>query len=412
MGAVSARPRARELGVAIGTMSTGPQNAITDVPGVAVGHVTLVRGEGPLVPGRGPVRTGVTAILPHQGNVFRRKIPAAVDVINGFGKPTGFAQVAELGNIETPILLTNTLSVGKVWDAVVTYMLRINPDIGIGQVGTVNPVVGECNDGFLNDIQGRHVSEEKVLEAIARASTSRPAEGSVGAGTGMSAFGFKGGIGTASRLLPETIGSFVVGALVLANFGLRENLVIDGVPVGRELRDWSPDTSPEAPEPEPGSETRAVPPGGGEPGRSAAGDSGAAGPGTGEDLGSVVVVVGTDAPLTDRQLGRIARRVGMGLARTGSIAGHGSGDFVIAFANSALQPQSFEAITYRETRFAEEGRNMGALFQATIEVTEEAVVNALFTAETMIGRDGHVRHGLPVDLILRIMQTHGRLRRD
>ncbi len=339
----------------------------------------------------------MTAILPHQGNVFRRKVPAAVDIINGFGKPTGFAQVAELGNIETPVLLTNTLSVGRVWDAVVTYMLRTNPDIGIGQVGTVNPVVGECNDGFLNDIQGRHVSEENVLEAIARASTSRPAEGSVGAGSGMSAFGFKGGIGTASRLLPQTIGSFVVGALVLANFGLRENLVIDGVPVGRELRDWSPDASPEAPEPEPASETRAVPPGG---------------PGTGEDLGSVVVVVGTDAPLTDRQLGRIARRVGMGLARTGSIAGHGSGDFVIAFANSALQPQSFEAITYRETRFAEEGRNMGALFQATIEATEEAVVNALFAAETMVGRDGHVRHGLPVDLVLRILQAHGRLRRD
>lgn len=389
------RPRARELGVVIGTMATGPRNAITDVPGVAVGHVTLISGEGPLVPGRGPVRTGVTAVLPHQGNVFRRRVPAAVDVINGFGKPTGFAQIAELGNIETPILLCNTLNVGRVWDAVVTYMLKADPEIGIGPVGTANPVVGECNDGYLNDIQGRHVTEAQVLEAIAGASTSKPAEGSVGAGTGMSAFGFKGGIGTASRILPSTIGSYMVGVLVLANFGRRENLVIDGVPVGRSLASWVPGVPPGAPDPEPASETGPVPT-----------DAGGR-----EDIGSVVVVVATDAPLTDRQLGRVARRVGMGLARTGSIAGHGSGDFVIAFANSALQPMSFEAITYRETRFAEEGRNMGALFQATIEATEESVINALCSADTMVGRDGHTRYGLPVDVVLQILDRHGRIRR-
>ncbi len=387
------RPRARDEGITIGTMAPVKSNAITDVPGVAVGHVTLVAGQGALVPGLGPVRTGVTAILPHQGNVFRRKAPAAVDVINGFGKSTGLAQIAELGNIETPILLTNTLSVGRVWDAVVTYMVAGNPDIGIGTVGTVNPVVGECNDDYLNDIQGRHVKEEHVLAALAGAKTGPVPEGCVGAGTGMSAFGWKGGIGTASRVLPEEHGSFVVGVLVLANFGRREDLVIDGVPVGRDLKDWQP-------------------PGGAPQPRPAAGGSAGWSGGPLEqfdlDVGSVMVILATDAPLTDRQLGRLARRVGMGLARTGSIAGHGSGDFVIAFANSCLQPLDFDTVTYRETRVAEEGRSMGSLFQATIESTEEAVVNALFAAETTEGRDGHVRYGLPVDAVLAIMARHGR----
>ncbi len=386
------RLRAAEAGVIIGTMDRGQYNAITDVPGVAVGHVTLISGEGPLVPGRGPVRTGVTAILPHQGNVFRRKVPAAVHVINGFGKSTGLAQIAELGNIETPILLTNTLSVGRVWDAAVTYMLQGNPDIGVGPVGTVNPVVGECNDGYLNDIQGRHVREEHVLRALASATTGPVAAGAAGAGIWMTAFGFKGGIGTASRVLPQPLGRFVVGVLVLANFGRREDLLIDGVPVGRALREWMPreaiadpavrpplaESAPEAP----------------------VGDL---------DVGSVMVIVATDAPLTDRQLSRLARRAGMGLARAGSIAGHGSGDFVIAFANSSLQPHTFEAITYRETRLAEDGRNMGALFQATIEATEEAVINAVFAAETTEGRDNHVRYGLPLDLALEIVARHGRL---
>lgn len=383
------RPRARDAGIAIGTMPPGKNNAITDVPGVAVGHVTLVSGQGALIPGNGPVRTGVTAILPHQGNVFRRKAPAAVDVINGFGKSTGLAQIAELGNIETPILLTNTLSVGRVWDAVVTYMIKANPDIGIGTVGTVNPVVGECNDGYLNDIQGRHVTEDHVLAALAAATSGPVAEGCVGAGTGMSAFGWKGGIGTASRLLPEEYGSFVVGVLVLANFGRREDLVIDGVPVGRDLKEWTPPPRPDEP-----AQPQHNPGAGGEQ--------------SDVDVGSVMVILATDAPLTDRQLGRLARRVGMGLARTGSIAGHGSGDFVIAFANSCLQPVDFETVTYRETRVAEEGRGMGALFQATIEATEESVVNALFAAHTTQGRDGHVRYGLPVDAVLEIMARHGR----
>jgi D-aminopeptidase len=390
------RPRAGQSGIIIGTMDRGQHNAITDVPGVAVGHVTLISGEGPLVPGRGPVRTGVTAVLPHQGNIFRRKVPAAVHVINGFGKSTGLAQITELGNIETPILLTNTLSVGRVWDATVTYMLRDNPDIGIGPAGTVNPVVGECNDGYLNDIQGRHVTEADVLKALASAGTGPVAEGAVGAGTGMSAFGFKGGIGTASRVLPQPLGRFVVGALVLANFGRREDLLVSGVPVGQELREWMPAEARSDPAIRPPLDQAAPEPPVGD------GDL---------DVGSIMIVLATDAPLTDRQLGRLARRAAMGLARTGSIAGHGSGDFVIAFANSSLQPHTLEAITYRETRLSEDARNMGALFQATIEATEEAIINALFAAGTMEGRDNNVRYGLPLDLTLEILRRHGRLAR-
>ena len=367
------RPRARDAGIVIGTMQPGPNNAITDVPGVAVGHVTLVCGQGVLIPGSGPVRTGVTAILPHPGNIFRAKVPAAIHVINGFGKSTGLAQVAELGNIETPIVLTNTLSVGTAWDAVVTHMIRDNPDIGIGTVGTVNPVIGECNDGFLNDIQGRHVRAAHVLQALSNACGGPVAEGCVGAGTGMSAFGFKGGIGTASRLLPEALGGFAVGVLVLANFGRRVDLVIDGVPVGRQLADWQPAAT--------------------------------------LDVGSVMVVMATNAPASDRQLGRLARRGAHGLARTGSIAGHGSGDFAIAFATEGLIAGEDGPLVSLSGRLAEDGALLGGLFQAVIESTEEAVINALFAAETTVGRDDHVRYALPVDVVRELMASHGRLKR-
>lgn len=393
------RPRAREAGVVIGVMPPGRHNAITDVPGVAVGQVTLCSGHGGLVAGRGPVRTGVTAVLPHGGNLFRQKVPAAVHVINGFGKSTGFDQVRELGTIETPILLTNTLAVGRVWDAVVSHMIAANPDIGVGSAGTVNPVVGECNDGFLNDIQGRHVGEQHVLAAIRSAAAGPVAEGACGAGTGMSCFGFKGGIGTASRLLPAAMEGYTVGVLVLANYGRREDLVIDGVPVGRELKEWPGD--------------QAMP---GDGAGQAAGQTPAVpGAATGPDqfaldVGSVMVVLGTDAPLDARQLGRLARRAGLGLARTGSIAGHGSGDFVIAFATTAGPPPLDDAAaTYRATRLAEKGGIFGALFKATIEATEEAVINALFAAPTTEGRDGHVRPGLPIPLVREILGRHGRL---
>jgi len=368
-----ARPRARDAGIVIGTMQPGQDNAITDVPGVGVGHVTLVSGQGALIPGSGPVRTGVTAILPHPGNLFRAKVPAAIHVINGFGKSTGLAQVAELGNIETPIVLTNTLSVGTAWDAVVTHMIGDNPDIGVGTVGTVNPVIGECNDGYLNDIQGRHVRADHVLQALDAARGGPVAEGCVGAGTGMSAFGFKGGIGTASRILPEALGGFAVGVLVLANFGRRVDLVIDGVPVGLRLADWQPAAK--------------------------------------IDVGSVMVVMATNAPASDRQLGRLARRGAHGLSRTGSIAGHGSGDFAIAFATEGLLPAEGDSLVNSSLRLAEDGALLGGLFQAVIEATEEAVINALFAAETTVGRDDHVRYALPVDVVQELMATHGRLKR-
>ncbi len=228
------RPRAREIGLTIGDLPPGPDNAITDVPEVRVGQTTVAWGAGPLKPGHGPARTGVTVALPHGGNLFQAKVPAAIHVVNGFGKCMGMEQVDELGTIEGPIALTSTLCVGRVADALVTHGIRENPEIGI-TTSTVNPIVGECSDAFLNDIQGRHVREEHVLAAIDSARSGPVAEGSVGAGTGMTAFGYKGGIGTASRVIAASLGGWSVGVLVLANFGLPHQMIIDGVPVGREL---------------------------------------------------------------------------------------------------------------------------------------------------------------------------------
>lgn len=364
----SCRPRPRDAGIVFGTLPTGPYNAITDVEGVAVGHVTLISGDGPLVPGKGPVRTGVTAILPHRGNIFRQPVMAAYHIINGFGKTIGLPQVGELGTIETPIMLTNTLNVGLVADGLVEYMIRTNPDIGIN-AGSVNPLVGECNDGWLNDIQGRHVKQEHVLAAIANAAGGPVAEGAVGAGTGMSCFEFKGGIGTASRVVDHHDGRFTVGCLVLSNFGRKHELTILGVPVGRELA-----ARPAQPRPEDG---------------------------------SIIIVLATDAPLVDRQLGRIARRAAFGLARTGSTCNHGSGDFVIAFSTSA--PSVAGELPGGARRMLDASPALGLLFQAAIEATEEAIINSLFAAETMIGRDGHVREGLPIDDTLAILRRFGRL---
>lgn len=362
------RPRPRDLGINLGTMSHGKHNAITDVPGVLVGQTTLISGDGPLVPGGGPVRTGVTAILPHGGNLFREKVPAAIHVINGFGKCMGQEQVEELGNLEGPIALTGTMNVGLVTDALIAYGIRENPGIGI-DTSTINPVVGECSDSFLNDMQGRHVREEHVLAAIDSASSGAVVEGTTGAGTGMSAFGFKGGIGTASRVVDE---GWTVGVLVLANFGRKDQLTIDGVPVGRSL-------------------TGAImePP----------------------ERGSIMFVVATDAPLLDRGLRRLARRCAIGLGRTGSISGHGSGDYVIAFspAEAVRVPHEPEAPTMKTEIVLDSGRTIDDLFQATVEATEEAIINALFRATTLTGRDGHVREALPVERVLEIMQAAGRV---
>lgn len=365
------RPRVRDTGIVLGELPTGPYNAITDVPGVRVGHTTLISGEGPLVPGRGPVRTGVTAILPHGGNLFREKVPAAIHVINGFGKCMGQEQVEELGNLESPIALTGTMNVGLVTDAVIAHGIRENPDAGIS-TSTINPVVGECSDSYLNDMHGRHVREEHVLAAIDSATSGPVAEGTVGAGTGMSAFGFKGGIGTSSRVVPSEVGGWTVGVLVLANFGRKRQLTIDGVPVGRVLAD----DEQEPPE-----------------------------------RGSIMFIVATDAPLLDRGLRRLARRCAIGLGRTGSISGDGSGDYVIAFsaAEGLRIPHEPETPTMQAEIVLDSGRTIDTLFQATIEATEEAIVNALFRATSLTGRDGNHREALPIDRVLEIMGDAGRL---
>lgn len=352
--------RARQLGITLGTLPTGPRNAITDVTGARVGHTTLIEGAGVLVPGRGPVRTGVTVILPHGGNVYRSKVRAAVYTLNGYGKAFGFEQVRELGVIESPIALTNTLNVGLVADALVEYALRHNPDIGI-TTSSVNVIVGETNDGFLNDLQGRHVKQAHVFSAIEGASED-VAEGNVGAGTGTTCFGWKGGIGTSSRVLPIELGSFTLGALVQTNFGRADDLVIDGVPIGRLI---TSDRFIEATE-----------------------------------RGSIMIVLATDAPVSSRQLDRVCRRAGVALARVGSHYGHGSGDFVIAFSTANQVAHESSVIIMTQTALADEARVIDGLFRAVVESVEEAIVNSLCAAETLVGRDGHVRYALPLAPLL------------
>ena len=357
-------------------MQTGPHNAITDVAGVRVGHTTLISGEGPLRPGTGPVRTGVTVILPHEHSLFRHKVRAAVHTINGFGKVFGFEQVRELGLIESPIALTNTLNVGLVADALIGHAIQRDPDIGISTAGTVNVVVGETNDGYLNDIQGRHVRAEQVRAAIASASAGPVVEGAVGAGTGTICFGWKGGIGTASRVLPKGGGGYTVGALVQSNFGRPRDLVVCGVPVGRELQ--------------PPARRRDTP-------RDL--------PFAAQKEGSIMIVLATDAPLDARQLGRLCVRVGAGLARTGSTYGHGSGDFVIAFSTAHRVVHAPAMLETMQPVVADEGKAMYGLFPAVVESVEEAVLNSLFRAETMTGRDGHTIQALPVERVVAMCKS-------
>jgi D-aminopeptidase len=356
---VPGRQRLRDLGIAPGTLSPGLLNAITDVAGVRVGHVTLVEGDGPHA-----VRTGVTAILPHDGDPYQQKAMAAVHTINGYGKAIGFEQVRELGLIESPIGLTNTGSVGLVADALIAWAFERNPE-----ARSVNVVVGECNDSHLNDIRGQHVRREHVRQAIETATSGPVAEGNVGAGTGMVCFGFKGGVGTASRQLVAARGRFTVGALVVANFGRRELLRIDGVPVGCHLVEWS-----------------------GEPLE----------PPPSRDGGSIMMVLATDAPLTARQLLRVAKRAGLGLARTGSAGGHGSGDFCIAFSTANRTTPIMRRLTRKIEVLVETTEALTPLFQAAAEAIEEAILNALCAAQTMAGRDGHVVHALPLEVVRRI----------
>lgn len=356
------RARLRDLGIVVGTYEPGPWNAITDVAGVKVGHVTLMRGAGALKPGDGPVRTGVTVIVPRD-DVWHKKVPAAGFVLNGTGEMTGLAWVAESGFLEYPVALTNTLNLPRVANGVMSWMIRQYPGIGITD-DTLTPVVAECDDGRLNDIQGRHVSEQDVGAALDGAASGPVAEGSVGAGTGMISYGFKGGIGTASRRLPAGEGGYTVGVLVNANHGRRDELMVAGVPVGRL---YGP----------------AATAGAARDGRPAGGE------------GSIIVIIATDAPLDSRQLGRLAKRAALGLARTGSTARHGSGDFMLAFSTGNLIPHYPDARTFSMTHVAD--THLNPIFTAAVEATEEAILNALTMATTVVGRDGHRAEAIALD---------------
>jgi D-aminopeptidase len=353
--------RARDYGITIGVLKPGQYNAITDVGGVAVGQTTLIEGNN--------IRTGVTAILPHSGNIFQLKVPAAIYIGNGFGKLAGYSQVKELGNIETPIVLTNTLSVSAAMDAVIGHMLTLPGNEG---VRSVNAVVGETNDGGLNDIRGRHVRQEHVMNAIRTAASSPVAEGNVGAGTGTICFGFKGGIGTSSRVLPSTLDGYTVGVLVQTNFG--GVLEISGAPVGKELEQFSFRND-----------------------IMKSGD------------GSCMIVVATDAPLDARNLERLAKRAMMGLAKTGGIASNGSGDYVIAFstAKENFINELDKSPLYKSGTVKND--NMSPLFLAVIEATEEAIINSLFAAKTMAGRDGVEVQSLPIERVVEIMKKYNKI---
>lgn len=359
--AQSTRPRARDLGIAPGVFPPGVLNSLTDVAGVRVGHTTIVRGE--------TVRTGVTAILPHAGNLFRDKVAGAVFVGNAFGKLAGSTQVDELGTIETPIILTNTLSVGVAVDAVAAYIVGL---AGNEDVRSVNALVGETNDGGLNDIRGRHVTADAVVAAITGAREGAVDEGAVGAGTGTVCFGWKGGIGTSSRVLPSRYGGFTLGVLVQSNFG--GVLTIDGMPVGKALNRYA--FAPQGP---------------------AAAES---------PDGSCMIVVATDAPLDARDLKRLAARAVFGLARTGSSFSNGSGDYAIAFSTSAaVRVAHGETAARHRTRLPTDA--LSPLFQAALEATEEAVYNSLFRAETTTS-GGRTVEALPLDRVRALIERRGR----
>lgn len=352
--------RARFYGFSPGVMQTGKLNAITDVAGVRVGHTTLIKGDS--------VRTGVTAIIPYPGNIFQNKVPAAIFSANGFGKLAGSTQVEELGNLETPIILTNTLNVAAAMEALIDFTLG---QPGNENISSVNAVVGETNDGFLNDIRGRHVTKEDVLTAIRSADTGKVQEGSIGAGTGTVCFGFKGGIGTSSRKLPKALGGYTVGVLVQSNFG--GVLQIDGIPVGKELQKFS----------------------------------------FSDKLlnnvdGSCMIVVATDAPMDSRNLQRLARRAFLGLGKTGGIASNGSGDYVIAFSTAEALRVPYNSANKLLDNKVLHNDHTSPLFMATIEATEEAILNSLFAATTIVGKNGNKAEPLPVVKVKEIIKKFNR----
>jgi len=371
------RLRARDLGIHPGPFPPGKWNAITDVRSVRVGHTTRIEGEN--------VRTGVTAVLPPPDNIFDQKLAAAMVVGNGFGKLIGFTQVNELGELETPIILTNTLSVWTAADGLVDFMLALPGNMN---VRSINPVVGETNDGYLNDIRGRYVTKQDVIDALRSAKTGPVDEGSIGAGTGTVAFQWKGGIGTSSRILPQEQGGYTLGVLVQTNFGGR--LTIDGVPVWKELKPPVSSVEPAQSSPP------AKPP---EPSKPSVNSSPAD--------GSCMIVVATDAPLDARQLNRLARRALAGMTRAGSTFSNGSGDYAIAFS-TAPQFVSAGGKSSITARVILHDDDLSPLFEAVADATEEAIYNSLLQATTIRGRDGHVVEAIPLDSLNRILNKYGR----
>jgi D-aminopeptidase len=349
------RRRLGEFGIKIGSLPVGKLNSITDVPGVKVGHCTIIDGEGKLIPGKGPIRTGVTVVLPHEGNIFQDKVRAGSFVLNGYGKTTGLVQLEELGIIESYIGLTNTLNIPIVADALLDYHIKENPDIGI-TTSSINTVVGECNDGYLNDIQGRHVKKEHVIQAINNAS-EHVEEGCVGAGTGMIAFNYKGGIGTSSRIIESKNNLFVLGSLVLANFGQKNDLTINGKKFHKEKASIEEK----------------------------------------KEHGSIMVIIATNAPLNHRQLNRVTKRAPMGIARTGGFGSWGSGDFIIAFSTANKMKHDNKQELIDMTIVNETTKLFNGLLKATVETTEEAILNALCKATSMTGRDDRLIEALPIE---------------
>ncbi|CAN5168567.1 P1 family peptidase [soil metagenome] len=361
------RSRLRDLGVTIGVMLAGAHNAVTDVPGVRVGHSTIIEGDN--------VRTGVTAVHPLEGSAFSEMPPAAIQILNGAGEITGRSQVDEYGLLESPIMITNTLSVGTAHRGCIEWMRQQEPTLGPLHFSI--PVVAETYDSFLNDIGGQHVTIEHVFDSLDSATGGPVAEGNVGGGTGMMLFGFKGGIGTSSRLVTVEDREYTVGVLVQGNFGIREHLLVDGVPVGREITDLRLFRAPQQEMP--------------------ARD------------GSIIVVIATDAPLSDRQLARLCRRGMLGLGQVGSTATHGSGDLLVAFSNAPeCRVNRFDTTAVLVTPRLDD-RRLDPFFQATVEATAESVLNALVAAEDMTGRDGNRAHALPHDRLMEVMRKYGRL---